>query len=602
MKNKNDILTLFILILIFALFIFNFEKSQEIKSFKIIDITETNDFYIDFNNDKIPQKEELTKLKDIKIYSPIKNNQIEKEAQDLNLEIMDYLKNGFLAQEFLKEYFLNKNVKVTYKYFDKNKNYNIVQIKDENGDIAIQLLKNGLAYLDINSKNASYFQHLNQKQTKLNSKETQKVEFYIINLKNKILHKLNCEYAKLINNGILTTSEEEVIPCKICLKELKEKQEREKLFLSQKEYRKSQSKVFDEIEIFLLNPLEHKSPNKKCSNELCKAILREINNAQKTIDIAIYGFGEQEEIIYALKRAKERSVEIKVVTDESKNTQTIYPNTYILRKEFLSSKDGFESLMHNKFFIFDDKKVLTGSANISSTDSGGYSANIMTLINSPKLASYYKEEFNQMFKGKYSKNKHQIKKEKVVLKNSTLEAFFTPKDNILNEKVLPMVKNSKKEIFVSIFYLTNKPLIEELIKAKQRGVNVVIIIDALGAGNFKERIEPLRKAGIPTKVENWGGKNHEKTMLIDNEFLIIGSSNFSKNAFNKNDENVLIIENKQIASFYRDYFIYLFNSIDNKFLNLYPKAEGKESVNSCHDGIDNDFDGKIDAQDSACQI
>ncbi len=602
MKNKNDVLTLFILILIFLLFVFNFEKSNKEKYVKIIEVTASNDFYLDFNNDKIAQDNELSKLKDIKIFSPFKNTKTQKEAQNLNLSMEDYLKNGFLAQEFLKEQFLNKNVKIKYRYFDKNKNYNIVKLQDENGDIAIQLLKNGVSYIDENSKNANYFQYSNAKQTKLNSKEINKLGFYLKNLKNEITHKINCEYAKLINDGIIVLEDENTIPCGICLKELKEKQQREKLFLSQKEYKTSQSKVFEEIEIFLLNPNEHKRPNKKCSNDLCKAILREINNAQKTIDIAIYGFGEQEEIFEALKKAKERNVEIRVVADESKNTQTMYAKTYSLLNEFPSSKDKFESLMHNKFFIFDDKKVLTGSANISSTDSGGYSANIMALVESSELAKIYKEEFSQMFKGKYSKSKHQIKKEKINLKNSTIEAYFTPKDDILNEKLLPMIKNSKKEILVSIFYLTNKHLIEELIKAKQRGIRVVVLIDALGAYNFKERIDLLRKAEIPVKVENWGGKNHEKTMLIDNEYLIIGSSNFSKNAFSKNDENVLIIENKEIANYYRDYFIYLFNSIDSKFLKLYPKAEGLDSKNSCHDGIDNDFDGKVDNQDSGCQI
>jgi hypothetical protein len=46
--------------------------------------------------------------------------------------------------------------------------------------------------------------------------------------------------------------------------------------------------------------------------------------------------------------------------------------------------------------------------------------------------------------------------------------------------------------------------------------------------------------------------------------------------------------------------LFLFNSIDKKFLFTIPRAEGKESINSCYDGIDNNFDGNIDSKDKGC--
>ena len=52
---------------------------------------------------------------------------------------------------------------------------------------------------------------------------------------------------------------------------------------------------------------------------------------------------------------------------------------------------------------------------------------------------------------------------------------------------------------------------------------------------------------------------------------------------------------------YRQYYFKLYNSIDEKYLFKYPHAEGFESGNSCYDGIDNDFDGKIDMQDENCK-
>ena len=70
---------------------------------------------------------------------------------------------------------------------------------------------------------------------------------------------------------------------------------------------------------------------------------------------------------------------------------------------------------------------------------------------------------------------------------------------------------------------------------------------------------------------------------------------------NKNDENTLIIDNPAIATFYSNYFNYLWQKIPNMWLKYNAKAESKDSKYSCNDGIDNDFDGYIDNQDPLCQ-
>ena len=156
-------------------------------------------------------------------------------------------------------------------------------------------------------------------------------------------------------------------------------------------------------------------------------------------------------------------------------------------------------------------------------------------------------------------NNFSINKSKIKLPNNpNIKVFFSPKDNILKEIIIPKIQNAKKNIYVSAFYLTQYELVNELINAKKRGVDVLVLVDALSATNFKNRISLLRDNQIPTMVENWGGKNHEKTILIDNNILISGSCNFSKNGFNKNDENVLIIKNENLAKLYADYFLYLF--------------------------------------------
>jgi len=463
-------------------------------------------------------------------------------------------------------------------------------------------LKNGLGFLKQNYNDITYIQFQNLKQVKNNAKEVLNLNLVVLNQKSGVYHKLDCKHVELMSFGKIISSnliEKQHKACQVCHKNSKISDIKidfdYKIPKTSNVYKKSFLKKVDNIEIFLVNPLEFKKPNANCETPLCRAIVNEINNSQKTIDVALYGVGQQNSIINALKNAKQRGVTVRSVVDYSEKMDSLYPNTIQFAHDFNAQMDKTETLMHNKFFIFDDKKVLTGSANVSSTGTGGYNSNNAVLIESDEIALLYKEEFEKMYKGKFSINKTPTR----LFDNNLIKPYFSPKDDILNV-ILNEIKKAKNKIYVSIFYLTDKKLIQELINAKKRGVEVLILIDSLGASNFKERIQAIRANGIPVIIENWGGKNHEKTIVVDGKILIVGSCNFSKSGFYKNDENIVVIKNKDVAQKYEDYFLYLINSIDKKYFVSFPRPEGFESKNSCNDGIDNNFDGKIDKDDIGC--
>ena len=128
------------------------------------------------------------------------------------------------------------------------------------------------------------------------------------------------------------------------------------------------------------------------------------------------------------------------------------------------------SNMHNKFFIFDDDKVFTGTMNLSTTGTGGYNANTAVLIKNVTVANAYRSEFEQMFNGKFQEIRSIPGVKSVNLgADGELDIYFSPAGNPLMNGVLPLIKNAKKEIYVSIFYLTHREIIEALILAKSRG-------------------------------------------------------------------------------------------------------------------------------------
>ena len=343
-------------------------------------------------------------------------------------------------------------------------------------------------------------------------------------------------------------------------------------------------------------------PDRNCSSDICKEILTNINNSKMSIDMAIYGYSSTPVLERAIKDAQNRGVKIRLVYDVDAKNQNIYPDTFKFVSLITSSKsDGglkdSNATMHNKFYIFDNKIVITGSANLSHTDMSGFNSNNIIVINSPDVAKIYKTEFEQMFNGNF----HSAKIPTGNNKANNMQIYFSPQDKSISSAVLPIIENAKDYIYIPIFVITENRVVEALIKAKQRGVDVRLISDALNASSKYSKIKVLRANGIPVKIENYAGKMHSKTMIADDKYSIIGSMNFSKSGETKNDENTIVLENAEAAKYLKRFFLYQWDRMPDKWLNGYPRAEGWESVGSCSDGIDNDYDGLIDALDTGCQ-
>ena len=260
--------------------------------------------------------------------------------------------------------------------------------------------------------------------------------------------------------------------------------------------------------------------------------------------------------------------------------------------------------MHNKFCIIDNEVVWTGTANISSTGTGGFNENNACLIHSKNVANIFEKEFEQMYvKELFHENKNPIYSAKRInLENKIVQIYFSPNNRLINNVILPEIEKAQDYIYLSMFLITNNKIVQSLIDAHNRGVEVKIIIDAHHALQPYSKHELLRKAGIKVKVENWAGKMHTKTVIIDSETIITGSANWTYSAFKYNDENLLIFKNvPNEVSFLKKEFEKSWKSISNKWLYKNPKPEGKDSKHSCFDGIDNDHNGLFDMEDPSCK-
>jgi phosphatidylserine/phosphatidylglycerophosphate/cardiolipin synthase-like enzyme len=405
-----------------------------------------------------------------------------------------------------------------------------------------------------------------------------------------------------------------------------------------------------DINIVFNSPINKTGPSDLCTTEICKSLTQLINSSKESIDFAIYGLRGQSDILDALVNAKKRGVKVRGVIDKDISGNNYYLDTHLIEENFQNTKSDYQQdiktsryfsknkkykdrcirppghkgplqcfegkgyaakddfsfkgdLMHNKFFIVDGKYIWTGSANISDTGIGGYNANVVALIESEFIASKYLIEFEQMFiDEKFHRAKKKLKKTKLQthIDGQEVNIYFSPQGYAMYRGVIPMIKDAKDSIDISIFFLTHKNISKELVKASKRGISIRVILDATAASNGYSKHNYLRDNGIPVKVENWGGKMHMKSAIIDKRHLIVGSMNWTSAGESKNDENTLIIKNFKDAPKYQRFYNLMWNSIPDKWLREDPMPESKDSGTSCYDSVDNDFDGKIDTKDPNC--
>ena len=156
----------------------------------------------------------------------------------------------------------------------------------------------------------------------------------------------------------------------------------------------------------------------------------------------------------------------------------------------------------------------------------------------------------------------------------TFFAFCLPTDtdNISNRKYFPAVKKliqeARNEIKISIYYiaLTSKgpvsELMEELVKAKKRGVDIEIVLDwdsnpeSLNRDDMKnvKSFAFLKQNGFKVFYDDNKALNHSKYLIVDREILVVGSHNWSANAFDSNHESTLVVRSKELAAIYLQYF------------------------------------------------
>jgi phosphatidylserine/phosphatidylglycerophosphate/cardiolipin synthase-like enzyme len=93
-----------------------------------------------------------------------------------------------------------------------------------------------------------------------------------------------------------------------------------------------------------------------------------------------------------------------------------------------------------------------------------------------------------------------------------------------------------------------------LVRTRDRGVEVRVVIEGDQAGGRGSEYENLFRAGVDVRLDGNPYLMHHKFMVVDGKIVVTGSYNWSYSAEEKNDENLIVVSGPDIARLYEAEF------------------------------------------------
>lgn len=255
-------------------------------------------------------------------------------------------------------------------------------------------------------------------------------------------------------------------------------------------------------------------------NDIKLLFAQALKKARKSIHITMYALTDPD-IIHILRAKHEQGVTVQVFYDPSATPHKTF------EPDFPAYSIQSSGLMHRKIVIVDDELVFLGSANMT-TQSLSLHDNLVFGFHHPDLAHFLKRCDTSSFSFSVGSQQGIL----WLLPESGPEAL---------QEVISTISQATQTIKIAMFTLTHPDILNALLAAQARGISITIAVDYFtGQGASANMIEKLQEAGIAIRLSMGRELLHYKWALIDDQKLLVGSTNWTKAGFGKNYDFLLI--------------------------------------------------------------
>jgi phosphatidylserine/phosphatidylglycerophosphate/cardiolipin synthase-like enzyme len=273
----------------------------------------------------------------------------------------------------------------------------------------------------------------------------------------------------------------------------------------------------------------------QCQQDLRLTLLKAIEKAHSSVHLVMFGLSDQS-ILTALYKKIRENVPTTIYYDQ-KNSPKI--EKILGGGEIHGVKAA--GLMHQKILILDGETVFIGSANMTTASLRMHDNLVIGLMNQ-KIARFLTE---------HAPHSPGYMQTLVGGQNVEIWLLPDPRGHALSD-IRKKMRAATRSIRIALFTFTHPHLLEEVIAAHRRGVEVTVVVDMHSSfGASAKTIDGLKKAGIRVLTSQGVQLLHHKFIYIDEQILLMGSANWTKSAFYKNSDCILILHqlNKEQKSF-----------------------------------------------------
>ena len=133
--------------------------------------------------------------------------------------------------------------------------------------------------------------------------------------------------------------------------------------------------------------------------------------------------------------------------------------------------------------------------------------------------------------------------------SNEISLCFTPPTGCA-KVISNLISQAKESVYLQAYGITSNEIVGELVAAHNRGIKVRVLLDKSNLSDKYSKMQQMMDSGIDVSIDKVSGIAHNKVIILDERKVITGSFNFTKSADTRNAENVIIVNDKEVASKY----------------------------------------------------
>ena len=139
---------------------------------------------------------------------------------------------------------------------------------------------------------------------------------------------------------------------------------------------------------------------------------------------------------------------------------------------------------------------------------------------------------------------------------SETRVFFSPNGGC-TDAIVKAISQSQKTIDIMMYSFSSRPIAQELVLAKDRGIKNRILLDRAQEKQKYSKSRYFIQRGFDVRYDTGSGLMHNKVGIIDGQLLVTGSFNWTAQAEKFNAENLLLLTDPTLIKAYQERFNYL---------------------------------------------